>query len=67
MYDMENRNDDKTDRKDKIISLRMKREDYLALQNISKNKRSDVSKIIRIILETILEMIKENNSKGKSI
>ena len=64
---MENRNDDKTDRKDKIISLRMKREDYLALQNISKNKRSDVSKIIRIILETILEMIKENNSKGKSI
>ena len=60
-------NDDKTDRKDKIISLRMKRDDYLALQNISKNKRSDVSKIIRIILETILEMIKENNSKGNSI
>ena len=67
MYDMENRNDEKTDRKDKIISLRMKREDYLALQNISKNKRSDVSKIIRIILETILEMIKENNSKSNSI
>lgn len=67
MYDMENRNDDKTGRKDKIISLRMKREDYLALQNISKNKRSDVSKIIRIILETILEMIKENNSKSNSI
>ena len=67
MYDMENRNDNKTGRKDKIISLRMKREDYLALQNISKNKRSDVSKIIRIILETILEMIKENNSKGNSI
>ena len=67
MYDMGKSNDDKTDRKDKIISLRMKREDYLALQNISKNKRSDVSKIIRIILETILEMIKENNSKGKSI
>lgn len=64
---MENRNDDKTGRKDKIISLRMKREDYLALQNISKNKRSDVSKIIRIILETILEMIKENNSKSNSI
>jgi predicted DNA-binding protein len=67
MYDMENRNDNKTGRKDKIISLRMKREDYLALQNISKNKRSDVSKIIRIILETILEMIKENNSKSNSI
>jgi hypothetical protein len=67
MYDMENRNDEKTDRKDKIISLRMKREDYHALQNISKNKRSDVSKIIRIILETILEMIKENNSKSNSI
>ena len=67
MYDMENRNDDRTDRKDKIISLRLKRDDYLALQNISKNKRSDVSKIIRIILETILEMIKENNSKGNSI
>jgi len=64
---MENRNDEKTDRKDKIISLRMTREDYHALQNISKNKRSDVSKIIRIILETILEMIKENNSKGNSI
>ncbi len=64
---MENRNDNKTGRKDKIISLRMKREDYLALQNISKNKRSDVSKIIRIILETILEMIKENNSKSNSI
>ena len=64
---MENRNDNKTGRKDKIISLRMKREDYLALQNISKNKRSDVSKIIRIILEIILEMIKENNSKSNSI
>ena len=45
----------------------MKREDYLALQNISKNKRSDVSKIIRIILETILEMIKENKAKSNSI
>jgi hypothetical protein len=67
MYDMENRKDDKTDRKDKIISLRLKRDDYLALQNISKKKRSDVSKIIRIILETILEMIKENNSKSNLI
>lgn len=64
MYDMENRNDEQTGRKDKIVSLRMKHEDYHALQNISKNKRSDVSKIIRIILETILEMIKENNSKS---
>lgn len=67
MYDMEKRNDEKAERKEKIVTLRMKREDYIALQKISKNKRSDVSKIIRIILLTILEMIKENNSKSNSI
>jgi len=60
---MENSNEVKVDRLDRIITVRMTDEDYNALLNISENRRSDVSKIIRTMVSTIIEMVKENNSK----
>ncbi len=60
---MENSNELKVDRLDRIITVRMTDEDYNALINISENRRSDVSKIIRTMVSTVIEMVKENNSK----
>jgi len=62
---MENSTELKVDRLDRIITLRMTNEDYDALLRISENKRSNVSKIIRTIVNTVIEMAKENNSKRK--
>lgn len=62
-YDMENSNEVKVDRLDRIITVRMTDKDYNALLNISENKRSDVSKIIRTMVSTVIEMVKENNYK----
>ena len=62
---MENSNEIKIDRLDRIITVRMTDEDYNALLSISENKRSNVSKIIRLMLSTIIDMVKENNSKAK--
>ncbi len=62
---MENSNELKVDRLDRIITVRMTDEDYNALLEISENKRSNVSKIIRLMLSTVIDMVKENNSKRK--
>jgi len=62
---MENSNEPKVDRLDRIITVRMTDEDYNALLSISENKRSNVSKIIRLMLSTVIDMVKENNSKAK--
>ena len=58
---MENSNEIKVDRLDRIITVRMTDEDYNALLSISENKQSNVSKIIRLMLSTVIDMVKENN------
>ena len=62
---MENSNETKIEKLDKIITVRMTDEDYHALYSISENKRSNVSRIIRLMLSTVIDMVKENNSKRK--
>jgi len=62
---MENSNELKIERLDRIITVRMTDEDYNALLSISENKRSNVSNIIRTIVSTVIDMVKENNSKDK--
>ena len=62
---MENSNEIKIERLDRIITVRMTDEDYNALLSISENKRTNVSKIIRLMLSTVIDMVKENNSKAK--
>ena len=65
MYYMENSNEIKVDRLDRIITVRMTEEDYNALLSISENKQSNVSNIIRTIVSTVVDMVTENNSKSK--
>jgi hypothetical protein len=62
---MENSNEPKVDRLDRIITVRMTDEDYNALLSISENKRYNVSKIIRLMVSTVIDMVKENNPKAK--
>jgi hypothetical protein len=62
---MENSNEIKVDRLDRIITVRMTEEDYNALLSISENKQSNVSNIIRTIVCTVVDMVTENNSKSK--
>jgi hypothetical protein len=62
---MENKDGLKVDRLDRIITIRMTDEDYNALLSISENKRSNVSNIIRTMVSTVIDMVKENNSKSK--
>lgn len=62
---MENSNDLKVDRLDRIITVRMTDEDYNALLSISENKRYNVSKIIRLMVSTVIDMVKENNTQTK--
>jgi hypothetical protein len=65
MYDMERIDEIKVDRLERIITVRMTDDDYKALLSISENRRSDVSKTIRTIISTLIDMIKENNKKEK--
>ena len=60
---MEKSDELKIERLDRIITVRMTDEDYNALLSISENRRSNVSKIIRLMLSTVIDMVKENNSK----
>jgi hypothetical protein len=62
---MEDSNELKVDRLDRIITIRMTDDDYNALLSISENKQSNVSRIIRLMLSTVIDMVKENNSKAK--
>jgi hypothetical protein len=62
---MEKTDEIKVERLDRIITVRMTDEDYNALLSISENKRSNVSNIIRTMVSTVIDMVKENNSKGK--
>ena len=61
---MKNINEIKIERLDRIITLRMTDEDYNALLSISENKQLNVSKIIRLMLSTVINMVKENNTKA---
>ena len=65
MIGMKNSNEIKIERLNRIITIRMTDEDYNALLSISEYKRSNVSKIIRTMVSTVIEMVKENNSKAK--
>lgn len=65
MYYMENSNETKIERLDKIITIRMTEEDYSALLSISENKETNVSNTIRTIVGLVLDMVKENNCKSK--
>ena len=51
------------DKLDRVVTVRMTEEDYQTLQGISENKKSDVSKTIRAIIGTVIEMVRENNRK----
>jgi hypothetical protein len=62
---MEKTDEIKVERLDRIITVRMTDEDYNALLSISENKRSNVSNIIRTIVSTVIDMVKENNCKDK--
>lgn len=62
---MEDSNELKVDRLDRIITIRMTDDDYNALLSISENKQSNVSRIIRLMLSTVIDMVKENNSRAK--
>ena len=62
---MENSDEIKIERLARIITVRMTDDDYNALQIISENKRSNVSSIIRAMVSTVIDMVKENNSKEK--
>ncbi len=62
---MENSDEIKIERLARIITVRMTDDDYNTLQIISENKRSNVSTIIRTMVSTVIDMVKENNSKGK--
>ena len=62
---MENSNEIEIERLDRIITLRMTDEDYNALLSISENKKSNVSRIIRLMLSTVIDMVKENNTQAK--
>jgi hypothetical protein len=62
---MDNSDEVKIERLDRIITVRMTDEDYNALISISENRRSNVSRIIRTIISTVVEMVKENNTKDK--
>lgn len=63
---MERTDELKVDRLNRIITVRMTDEDYAALLSISENRRSNVSKIIRLMVSTVIDMVKENNSKSNS-
>jgi hypothetical protein len=62
---MRNLNEIKIEKLDRIITVRMTEEDYNVLLNISENKQSNVSNIIRSIVNVVVEMVKENNLKSK--
>jgi len=62
---MEKTDEIKVERLNRIITVRMTDDDYNALLSISENKRSNVSRIIRLMLSTVIDMVKENNSKCK--
>jgi hypothetical protein len=63
MYNMENSEKLKIERLDRIVTVRMTDDDYNALLIISEKKRSNVSRIIRTITNTVIGMVKENNCK----
>lgn len=58
-------NETKIGKLDRIITVRMTEEDYNALLSISENKQSNVSYIIRSIVNVVVDMVKENNLKSK--
>ena len=62
MYYMENSNEIKVDRLDRMYHG--SNEEYSALLSISENKQSNVS-ITRTIVSTVADMVKENNCKSK--
>lgn len=62
---MENSDDIKVERLDRIITVRMTDKDYKALVGISEKKRTNVSGIIRKMICTIADLVKENNCKDK--
>ncbi len=62
---MENSNEVRIDRLDRIITVRMTDEDYNALLSISEIRRSNVSRIIRLMLRTVIDMLKESNTQAK--
>lgn len=52
------------DRLNKIITIRMTDEDYETLLTLSENNSTDVSKIIRSIISSVIDLNK-NNYKSK--
>ena len=57
---MENSDELNVEKLQKIISLRMTKEDYNTLLALSRNKHSNVSRTIRTIVQVVLDMVKEN-------
>jgi hypothetical protein len=62
---MENSDELNVEKLQKIISLRMTREDYDTLLALSRNKHSNVSRTIRTIVKVVLDMVRENKCADK--
>lgn len=65
MYDMKNENEVKEVKLDRIITIRLTGDDYNALLTLSKDRGSDVSKVIRTMTKPIVDLTNKNNSKSK--
>jgi hypothetical protein len=58
---MANAEKTKKDRLDRIITIRMTGADHNILLRMSENRRASVSKMIRTIINIIIDMVRENN------
>lgn len=65
MYDMKNSNVVKEVRLDRIITIRLTGDDYKSLLSLSRARGSNVSKAIRTMTRTIVDLTHENNCISK--
>lgn len=65
MYDMKNSNVVKEVRLDRIITIRLTGDDYKSLLSLSRARGSNVSKVIRTMTRTIVDLTHENNCISK--
>lgn len=62
---MENMFQEKNNKLNKIVCVRMTDDDYYTLLQISQNNQSRVSKIIRIVVNNLIDLVPKNNIEGK--
>ena len=62
MYYMEDIRINKTERLDRIVTFRISGSDYENLLTICERKHSDISKLIRNVIDLAISIAGENNS-----